>query len=42
MIFSTAGTERMRLLNTGNVGIGINAPTSLLHLNRTGATSVYN
>lgn len=42
MIFSTAGTERMRILNGGNVGIGITSPTSILHLNRTGATAVYN
>ena len=33
MNFHTAGSERMRINSAGNVGIGTNSPTSLLHLN---------
>ena len=39
MIFNTSGTERMRILSGGNVGIGISSPTSLLHMNRSTATT---
>ncbi len=36
IIFQTNGaTERMRLTSTGFLGLGLNAPTSLLHLNST-------
>jgi hypothetical protein len=33
MIFNTSSVERMRVLSGGNVGIGISAPTNLLHIN---------
>ncbi len=33
--FRTSNTQRMVLTSTGNLGLGIAAPTSLLHLNRT-------
>lgn len=33
--FRTSNTQRMVLTSTGNLGLGIAAPTSLLHLSRT-------
>lgn len=33
MIFSTSGVERLRILSTGNVGIGIATPALMLHVN---------
>ncbi len=33
MIFSTSGVERLRILSTGNVGIGISTPALMLHVN---------
>jgi hypothetical protein len=39
MIFSTNATERMRILNNGDVGIGTNAvPFAKLHLHKDGAS----
>ena len=35
--FATSGTVRATISNTGNVGIGLTAPTSLLHLHTTTA-----
>ena len=37
MSFLTTGTERMRILSGGNVGIGISTPTNLLHTSAGGA-----
>ena len=39
MRFSTNATERMCITSTGNVGIGTNAPFSLLHLHANAATT---
>lgn len=33
MIFSTSGVERLRILSTGNVGIGTSTPALMLHVN---------
>ena len=35
LLFMTGGTERIRLLNNGNLGINIAIPTSTLHVNGT-------
>jgi hypothetical protein len=40
MTFLTASTERMRITSAGNVGIGTDAPTSLLHARRAGNGNV--
>ena len=41
MIFSTTGTERLRILSGGNVGIGIASPTNILHLGATTGVARY-
>ena len=38
IIFNTAGSERMRITNNGNVGIGTTNPTSRLEIKATSAT----
>ena len=40
--FDTAGTERMIIHNSGNVGIGTSAPEVMLHLNSTADASLSN
>jgi hypothetical protein len=37
MLLSTNNTERMRISNAGNVGIGTNAPTTKLHIQSSGS-----
>jgi len=32
LVFRTSNTERIRILNTGNVGIGVTTPDKLLHI----------
>ncbi|MDQ3047918.1 MAG: hypothetical protein M3R27_10250 [Bacteroidota bacterium] len=40
-IFKTSNIERMRITNTGNVGIGSTAPSALLHIANTGAVPFF-
>jgi hypothetical protein len=40
IVFGTAGTERMRILSNGNVGIGTTTPGLLLHVYDSSAASV--
>ena len=39
-IFDTGGSERMRILSDGKVGIGTTSPDELLHLNKTLGTTI--
>ena len=36
IIFATSGTERARIDSSGNVGIGVSSPSTMLHMNGTG------
>jgi len=38
---NTAGSERMRIDSSGNVGIGIASPTEMLHINKTSGTGSF-
>jgi len=40
LIFSTNNTEKMRITSAGNVGIGIASPQELLHLQKTGGSTI--
>jgi hypothetical protein len=40
MIFSTNNTERMRILNSGFMGVGTTTPANILHLNIPSSSAV--
>ena len=40
LIFGTSNNERIRIINNGNIGIGITNPKSLLHLYKSGDVSL--
>ena len=39
LLFSTNGVEKMRILSSGNIGIGTSAPTTSLHVIKSAVTS---
>jgi len=41
MAFVTNNGERMRIISSGNVGIGLSSPADLLHVHKSGAGSAY-